>query len=172
MPAYLPQKFKKSLQHLAVMQHHAFTDKYQQAKERLAFIQHLQCKEDIKKVNDLCAGFEVNNELYIEASRLIIDDTHRNILLSSFFIAGIFSLGKLLNLEYFFLSCTHHHAAFYKKFGLALLPYEAEYGTSLQPKKQVVFGTYLSTVDLSKTTFKDSYSQLQAEGKITLQKAA
>ena len=168
----IPPRFSNVLFFLLMCKYPSCLKITEEAAQKLAFIQQLQTVKDNTYIQSLCSSLEAENKLYCEASRLIIDEAHRSILLSSFFITGIFAIGKILDLKYFFISCTQQHAPFYKKFGLELLPCVAEYGTDLVKKPQVVFGTYLDKLNLLNTTVENLKIQMQAYGKISFIKAA
>lgn len=168
----IPMFFSESYSHFLINNSAKYILNKEASKEKLAFIKQLQCDEDHSKLNTLFKKLEAENKFYIEGSRLIIDDKHKNIQVFSFFMAAIFAIGKFLDVNYFFVSCAHHHAAFYKNLGMDLLTFEVNYGTESNVKLLPVFGAFLNNLNLSQTPAERLYIQMHFEGCITLNIAA
>ena len=158
----LPTKFSEHYSKILLKECPLYNKRMDNAcAEKLAFIEKLP-HEHKEKVISFCNSLEERNVIYTETSRFIIEEEHSSILLASFFVLCMFTICDGLKIKYSFLSCPHHHAAFYKRFRLTpfqgLLPYNTEtYATS-----HIIFGTDLS---VASTAFKSSIKKLQFQYK-------
>lgn len=167
----LPLFCRDKFENLLVNEHAHYLNQSQNSKEKLALIERLQYEDHIK-INSFCNSLEAENVIYAETSRFIIDEQHRSLSLSSFFVSSMFAVCESLNIKYSFFTCTHHHVPFYNKYGLTLFPGIAPFDNEVFGKQYVVFGTDLNVANEIQTSIKILKLQLEEEKRITFRRAA
>lgn len=127
--------------------------------------------QDRQTINSFCNSLEMQKLMYAETSRFIIEEEHRNISLSSFFVLSMWATYELLNIKYSFFSAFQHHIVFYKRFGLTLFPSIASYDTEAFGP-HVIFGTDMAISNSKQTFIKELKLELEAEKEIKYRRAA
>jgi hypothetical protein len=168
VPEYFADRFSGFL----VKQHPEYLKVNQNsAGHRLCLIERLP-DEDYGKINSFCDSLEEKKIIYAETSRFIIEEEHRSISLSFFFVSSMMAICESLHIRYSFFTCTHHHVSFYKKFGLSLFPGIVPFDNEIFGMQYVVFGTDLNVANAQQTTIKNLKLQLEQENRITYKRAA
>lgn len=167
LPEYIPDYFSNVL----IEKHPLYLNASDFAgKGKMTFIKSLP-EQNRHTINSFCKSLEQREIIYAETSRFIIDEEHRSMSLSTFFVSGMFAICGSLNIKYSFFTCTYHHVAFYSKYGLTLFP-----GIGLYENKifgeLVIFGTDLGVANKFQTSINDLRLQLETEKCITYKKAA
>lgn len=168
----LPEFFQNDFSNLFVKHHPECMNVMQKSvTEKMAFIERLP-HADCETINIFCNSLEAEKIIYAETSRFIIDEEHRSISLSSFFVSSMFAVCESLNIKYSFFTCTHHHVPFYSKYGLTLFPGITPFDNEVFGKQYVIFGTDLNVANEKQTSIKTLKQQLESENQITFLKAA
>lgn len=166
----LPEYFESNFSNLLLKQHPEYlNEKRESAREKMALCERLP-ETDNKKINSFCNTLETEKIIYAETSRFIIDEEHRSLSLSAFFVASMFAVCESLNIKYSFFTCTHHHVPFYSKYGLTLFPGIAPFDNEIFGTQYVIFGTDLYVASEKQTSIKTLRMQLEVENQITFKK--
>lgn len=168
----LPEYFESDFSNLLVKQHPEYLNGMQKAvTEKMALSERLSY-EDSEKINIFCNSLETEKIIYAETSRFIIDEEHRSMSLSAFFVSSMFAVCESLDIKYSFFTCTHHHVPFYSKYGLTLFPDIAPFDNEVFGTQYVIFGTDLKVANAQQTTINTLKLQLEEENQITFRRAA
>jgi hypothetical protein len=168
----LPEYFVSDFSNLLIKQHPEYLNKKERlSKEKMALCERLP-HSDKKLIDSWCNSLEAKKIIYAETSRFIIDEAHRSMSLSAFFVSGMFAICDSLNIKYSFFTCTHHHVPFYRRYGLTLFPGIAPFYDRIFSSQYVIFGTNLYVANESQTSVKNLRLQLEKEQRISFRRAA
>ncbi|MEO8087964.1 MAG: GNAT family N-acetyltransferase [Bacteroidota bacterium] len=167
----LPRVYSNDFEEVLVKQHSKYSVESKMTKERIALMERLP-ENSLQKVNSYCKDLEQKKIAYAETSRFIIEEEHRSLSLSAFFVHSMFAVCESLNIKYSFFTCTHHHVPFYSKYGLTLFPGIAPYDNAIFGKQYVIFGTDLNVESKIQNSINTLRLQLEEEKQITFRKAA
>ncbi len=130
---------------------------------------HANSKDVIKR---FCDSQEAGKQVYCETSRFIIDEGHRSMSLSAFFVSGMIAICHSFNIDYCFFQCDPHHVTFYKKFGIQIFPGLENFDTYAFGKRVVIFGAVIKALKLLEVTITVLKGQFDNEDQITFRRAA
>jgi hypothetical protein len=169
----VPEFFEENFSNLLIKKHPKYLNKLQRSlAKKLAFIERLP-GTDYERVNSFCNSLEEDKIIYAETSRFIIDENHRSISLSSFFVSSMFAVCESLKIKYSFFTCScQGHAAFYSKYGLTPFPGIAPFQNEIFRTQLVLFGTNLNVINEKKDSIETLKLQLEKENRITFKRVA
>jgi hypothetical protein len=140
--------------------------------ENLPLINLLPDSSTKEIVKGFCCKQETSCKIYCETSRFIIDEEHRSLSLSAFFVSGMIAICHSLHIDYCFFQCDPHHVVFYKKFGIELFPGLENFDTYAFGKRVVIFGAVIKALQLLQVPITVLSDQFVKEQRITFQRAA
>lgn len=144
-------------------------EQYNYLHKSLPLFDMLPDLESVQKVKAYCKELESASKMYFEASRLIIDEQHRNLFIAAFFVNGMTATAKFFKLNYSFFACYISHATFYNKLGLTLFPGINQFNCKIYHHQKVnLFGTDLTV----NTCCLNQLRELEAKNQITFSRAA
>lgn len=135
-------------------------------------INFLTCTESKNCVESFCSSLEKRDLMYCETSRFIIDEQHRSLSLSAFFVSSMVAICNSINISYCFFQCDPHHTAFYKKFGIKLFPGLDSFETLCYGKRVVIFGAVIEALQLYQSSIVQFTKQFLEERQISFSRAA
>jgi len=168
LPEFLENKFSG----IFIKEHPQYLkDIKNSQKEKLAMMERMP-ESDCKTINSYCSSLEEKEIIYAETSRFIVDEEHRSISLTSFFVSSMFAIAASLKMGYVFFECQPHHMAFYKRFGFTLFSRISIFDDPILEAPQAIFGTDLNVANALQTSIQTLKLQLETENQITFRKAA
>lgn len=170
----IPVCIEENYTHLFTKEHSYYSlhKEFNYGSETLPLLNFLPSLEAKEKVESFCNDLIKSNNSYCETSRFIIDEAHRSISLSAFFVSGMIAICHSLNISYCFFHCDPHHAAFYKKFGITVFPGLESYDVKVWGKRTVIFGSVIKALHLFQKPLSVFSDQFEKEQIITFQRAA
>ncbi|MEO5572372.1 MAG: GNAT family N-acyltransferase [Bacteroidia bacterium] len=168
-----PPVFANKFSHLLLSEHPKyFKELHKETTDRIGLIERLPNPDFKLKIDSFCSNLESENIMYTETSRFIIDEDHRSISLSAFFVSSMIAVCNSLELRYNFFTCVNHHIAFYNRFGLTLFPGIEPFDNEVFGKQYVIFGSDLSLANSFQSTIRTLRLQLEEENQISFMRAA
>jgi N-acyl-L-homoserine lactone synthetase len=168
----LPEHYALQFSVLLIQNHPEYINNIANSiKPELAMMERMP-ESNRKMIDSQCESLKNKNTVYIETSRFIVDEEHRSVSLSFFFLSSMLAIADSLNIGYVFFECQPHHIAFYKRFQFTQLQNIPTFFDSVLDAQQAIFGTDLIAVNEKQTAIKILKKQLETENEITLKRVA
>jgi hypothetical protein len=136
----LPEFFSACLEDYLLREHPLYNFPNPYTKERMAVSARLLKTGYYEKVESLCKNFEQDGIIYIETSRLILDENYRGLSLMMFFFKKLFTISNALNIRQTFFTCRPHHIAFYQNYGFTPFPGTCAFDNEIFGIHHLLFG--------------------------------
>lgn len=138
--------------------------------EYVAFISYLPTEKQKQNIYLLCTKLEQAHQRYGEVSRLIIDDEHRGIGVSSFFLSSVIAIFHTNHIHHSLFTCHPSNSAFYKRYGFGLIEGQENYFSEVYGERATIYSSYENIPLRLKHEIEELSSEFEQASRITMKK--